>query len=210
MSLGGYRRLSWLAGLAAAIAVGFGGCGVDIDFGGDDNDVSGAAGPYTAQAPQGWDEASEAERAEVGGQSLDAVEASSGEQVTIDDIGVTSLWAADRDDPMSPSIVVFREPVPAGMGGNQFIDVSLANARRAFGDSLLGSMQPGDPVEVDGEPAETYDYRVGAGDGDRRNRAAFIFHGDDAYTLTMSAPEEEFAEAERALAGVLDSWRWTG
>ncbi len=179
-----------------------------VACGDDEPAVDLAAAPYTVTLPEGWSEGTEAEKAELGLQAGTALEEAAGTELELPEVGLTSLWLRGEAARDTPNAVVFREPVPEGLGPAEFVAASLENVLGAFSEQIAEPPEEQPEADVAGEPAPAYDYTIQFGSRTLAKRAVFILHDGFAYTLTLTSPPEQFKRAAAELDEILASWTW--
>lgn len=188
--------------LACAVALAASSCG------GDEPSVSSESASYDVDLPEGWTEASDADKEQAAQQVGGVVDDATGGE-GIEGIAVTSLWSdGDLTDPEMPNIIVIREPIPSGIEFDQFVEVSNENIRSLFGDALSGDIVEADPVDIVGEPAPTFDYQAKLGGFTLAKRIVFLERGDQAFAITLSSKPADAASAAADLDEIAASWEW--
>jgi hypothetical protein len=198
-----------LAALGTALAILFTvGCGGDDDDEGDGGSfISSSDAPYEVTLPGGWIEPGD-EQKEIIAQSIGAaVEGAADQEVDVPGVTLASFWSEGEPSPERPSIIVIREPVTDGASDEQFVQSSLQNAERIFGDALTEPIKPVSGVELGGEELPAFDYTASI-DVTLAKRVAFIFRDGEAYTLTLTSPPGGFDRATADLDEILASWTW--
>jgi len=193
--------------VAVAMALLMAACGGDD--GGNSSSVGSESASYEVDLPEGWEEASDAEKEEAAAFAGAVVDDATGGE-DIEGVAVTSLWAnGDLNDLSTPNVIVIREPLPAGLDFDEFVETSNKNIEALFGEALTSDIAEGDPIEVAGEPAPAFDYEA-TFDGVRQaKRVVFISRGDEAFTLTLSSPPEDAEAAATDLDEIMATWEWT-
>ncbi len=196
-----------LAALGAALAVllaGAAGCGDDDD---DGSFIASSDAPYEVTLPEGWTEPGDDQK-ELIAQSIGvAVESAADQELDVPGVTLASFWSEGEPSPERPSIIVIREPVTEGATDEQFVQSSIRNAERIFGDALTEPIEPVSGVELEGEELPAFDYTASI-NVTLAKRVAFTFRDGEAYTITLTSPPGAFDGATADLDEILASWSW--
>ena len=195
-------RLALAGALAVTLAVALFACGGD-----DEPPLNSGAATYDVTLPGRWTERPDEEKQQVAEQAGAEFESAADVEIDIEGIALTSYWTDGEPAAGAPSVVAVREPPPEGISQDQFVEISLANAGRAFADQLVGDFEPVPDRDVGGEPAPAFDYRLDRG-GTQAKRAVFVFRDDLVFTITLTARSADFEESAADLDEILASWTW--
>jgi hypothetical protein len=195
-----------LAALGTALAVLLAaGCGDDDDDGG--SFIGSSEAPYEVTLPDGWIEPGEQHK-ELIAQSIGAqIESRTDEELDIPGVTLASFWSEGEPSPERPSIIVIQEPVPEGASDEQFVQASIRNAERIFGDALTEPITPVNGVELEGQELPAFDYTAKI-QVTLAKRVAFALRDGQAYTITLTSPPDAFDGATADLDEILASWTW--
>jgi hypothetical protein len=144
--------------------------------------TAGTSNGFSATAPGGWEDATDAAETRVG----------------------TELEVVYEGPPVEgvrPTITVARVPVPKGGS----LEKSARDARIAV-DRRFDEADPTPVTEarLGNEPALRFDYRT----GEKRSRYVTARHGKHLYAVTVQSSEASFDRALVVLGDYLASWRW--
>jgi hypothetical protein len=199
-------RLAALGIALAFLLAGVTGCG-DDDDGGGGSFITSSDAPYTVTLPEGWSEPPD-EQKELFAQSIGAaVESAADQELDAPGVSLASFWSEGEPDPERPSIIVIREPVTEGASDEQFVQASIRNAERIFGDALTEPIEPVSGVELEGAELPAFDYTASI-NATQAKRVAFAFRDGQAYTITLTSPPDAFDGATADLDEILASWSW--
>ena len=161
----------------------------------------------TVTLPEGWTEPGDDQK-ELIAQSIGvAVESAADQELDVPGVTLASFWSEGEPSPERPSIIVIREPVTEGATDEQFVQSSIRNAERIFGDALTEPIEPVSGVELEGEELPAFDYTASI-DVTLAKRVAFTFRDGEAYTITLTSPPGAFDGATADLDEILASWSW--
>jgi hypothetical protein len=197
-------RLAAIGAALAFLLAGLLGCGDDDD---DGSFITSSDAPYSVTLPEGWSEPSDEDK-ELIAQSIGAsVESAADQELDVPGVSLASFWSEGEPSPERPSIIVIREPVPEGASDEQFIQASLRNAERIFGDALTEPITPVSGVRIEGEEVPAFDYTASI-EVTLAKRVAFTLRDGEAYTITLTSPPDAFEGATADLDEILTSWTW--
>jgi hypothetical protein len=191
--------------LAIGLLVGallFGGCGED-----DEEPQSGGQQQEQQQEPEQQEGAVEGT-----GYSFvppdgwrDASQFFEGSAIKVD----TAYAESEAEGGFATNVNVIRE-TPQGLEADRFdayVEEFRKQASALATDAGLSAIEE---LELDGEPARTWDYESRQRPQARlRQQQVVALHGDGLYTITWSARGDAFEESQADLDRLLDSWRWT-
>jgi hypothetical protein len=157
--------------------------------------------------PDGWTEPG-VEHKELIARSIGAeIESRTAEELDIPGVTLASVWSEGEPSPERPSIIVIREPVPEEASAEQFVQASIRNAERIFGNALTEPITPVNGVELEGQELPAFDYTATI-DVTLAKRVAFALRDGQAYTITLTSPPDAFDGATADLDEILASWSW--
>jgi hypothetical protein len=168
---------------------------------GDDDDVGSASTPapksdapaaegtgYTLQPPQGF---------------RDLTSRFDGSAIRVD-----LAYAEAAGSGFATNVVVIREQPGGALTLDDVMDTFVGQAEAQATDAGISQIED---RELDGVPARTYAFlRRDQENGRVRQRQVVAVKDDAVYTITWSAPADEFQAEEATLDAMLASWRWTG
>jgi hypothetical protein len=196
------RRLTAVAAALAACAL-LAACGDDDD----DERISASAPDFSVDLPEGWEAQDSEARERAGEIGVDAV----GEDLGIPEdaqfsLDVQALWSVtEASDDFTTNINVFAEPL-GEFSPQEYLEFSRAQLERTPFAGEVGRLEPG--PEVDGDESQGLEYTSAQQGLALRLRLVSIFHDDSAYNVTLTALEEDFADASADLDAILESWTW--
>ncbi|MDX6586269.1 MAG: hypothetical protein QOI31_742 [Solirubrobacterales bacterium] len=193
-----------MAGRAAALAVSglilLAGCGEE----GEGGPVS--APSFDAVLPAGWTEGDDSDVDNATGLATQGAAAALGVPADQLNLEAEAVWFGPESEDFRTNINVLAEEIPPSVGEDQYVETSLGTVSELPGIEGLEDL---DPIEVDGDAAESIEYSAAPAGQPLQFRAVALVHEGEGFNITVTGPDDEFDGASEDLDEILASWEWT-
>jgi hypothetical protein len=179
--------------LAVAGLLLLSGCGGDDDDGGETANGRG----YEVTLPSGWTERDEQEDLEKAG------------------IGTDSIWLGRTVEGFRVNAnVIVESSIAAGTTAREYVEAGRRLLRDPRAREQLGiatvptGFEPIRTTRLDGEPAAGSGYRTEVGGKRLRHSQVAAIRDGAGYSVTYTAPADEFDQQLDDFESIVRSWRW--